>query len=75
MTIYFFETDRDTKVVKAGIKHNGKREIVPVCAKDNKCYVVAGDQSKHEFNAAQDAAFLAFMISGALDVEFFPCGR
>lgn len=75
MKIYFFEIDPDTKFIRAGFTHNGKRYIRLVQAQNGESYVVTGsnvtkDLVRHNFTKNQENRLSAFLYSPLYSIEF-----
>lgn len=75
MKIWFFETDPETGLIKAGYVVNGKRNVSLVCRQGAELYVStgskrAGDLQRHTFSPAQVKAFRAFKSGTGWSVEF-----
>jgi hypothetical protein len=75
MKIYFFEVDPETKFIRVGFTHNGKRYIGLVQSQCEENYVTTGskvtnDFERHNFTEAQKNALSAFLTSSLYSIEY-----
>lgn len=75
MKIWFFEGDPETGLIKAGYTVNGKRFVSLVWSQAGQLFVntgakITGDLQRHDFSAAQTAAYREFISGKSWSVEY-----